>query len=52
MCGPHFCAMQITEDVRQYAAAQGLTEQDALKQGLEDKARECVKSGAEIYHKA
>ncbi|MCL4179624.1 MAG: phosphomethylpyrimidine synthase ThiC [Verrucomicrobia bacterium] len=40
MCGPHFCSMKITEDVRQYAAAQGFSEQEALKRGLEEKARE------------
>ena len=49
MCGPHFCAMKITEDVRQYAAQQGVSEQEALKQGMEEKAREFVKSGAELY---
>ncbi len=51
MCGPHFCAMKITEDVRQYAAEQGVAEQDALKKGLEDKAREFVQSGAKLYTK-
>ena len=40
MCGPHFCSMKITEDVRQYAAAQGWSEPEALKRGLEEKARE------------
>jgi phosphomethylpyrimidine synthase len=52
MCGPHFCAMKITEDVRKYAAEQGVNEQDALKKGMEEKAREFVKGGAEIYSKA
>ena len=51
MCGPHFCAMKITEDVRRYAAEQGVSEQDALKKGMADKAREFVKSGAELYAK-
>jgi len=51
MCGPHFCAMKITEDVRQYAAEQGLAEQDALQRGLEQKAEEFVEKGAEIYLK-
>ncbi len=52
MCGPHFCAMKITEDVRKYAAEQGVSEQDALRKGMEEKAREFVKSGAELYTKA
>ncbi|SPE50464.1 thiamin (pyrimidine moiety) biosynthesis protein [Verrucomicrobia bacterium] len=49
MCGPHFCSMRITEDVRKYAAAQGLGEQEALHKGLEEKAREFVEKGAEVY---
>ena len=52
MCGPHFCSMKITQDVRDYAAAQGVSEEDALKKGMEQKAVEFVKTGAEIYHKA
>jgi phosphomethylpyrimidine synthase len=40
MCGPHFCSMKITEDVRQYAAQHGLSEQEALEKGLAEKARE------------
>ena len=52
MCGPHFCAMKITEDVRQYAAEQGIEEQEALKKGMEEKSREFVKKGAEVYAKA
>ena len=52
MCGPHFCSMKITQDVRDYAAQQGLSEQDALRQGMEVKAIEFVKQGAEIYHSA
>ena len=51
MCGPHFCSMKITQDVREYAAKQGISEIDALKQGMEVKAIEFVKSGAEIYRK-
>ncbi len=49
MCGPHFCSMKITEDVRKYAAEQGLKEEEALKKGLEDKSKEFVEKGAEIY---
>jgi phosphomethylpyrimidine synthase len=52
MCGPQFCAMKITEDVRQFAAEQGVAEQDALKRGLDEKAKEFVKKGAEVYSKA
>jgi phosphomethylpyrimidine synthase len=51
MCGPHFCSMKITEDVRKYAAEQGLAEEQALKAGMEQKAREFVEKGAEIYSK-
>jgi phosphomethylpyrimidine synthase len=51
MCGPHFCSMKITQEVRDYAAQQGITEIAALKQGMEVKAVEFVKNGAEIYRK-
>ena len=51
MCGPHFCSMKITQEVREYAAKQGLSEIQALKQGMEVKAIEFVKSGAELYRK-
>jgi phosphomethylpyrimidine synthase len=49
MCGPHFCAMKITEDVRKYAAEQGVGEQEALRKGMDEKSREFVKKGAELY---
>src|ERR1700750_676110 len=49
MCGPHFCSMKITQDVRDYAEQQGVTDADALHHGMQEKAREFVKSGAEIY---
>lgn len=51
MCGPHFCSMKITQDVRDYAEKQGISEIDALKQGMEVKAVEFVKRGAQIYQK-
>ncbi|WP_374622821.1 phosphomethylpyrimidine synthase ThiC [Pandoraea sp.] len=51
MCGPHFCSMKITQDVRDYAAKQGISDEAALKQGMEVKAVEFVKSGAEIYRR-
>jgi phosphomethylpyrimidine synthase len=49
MCGPHFCSMKITEEVREYAARQGMDEQAALEAGMKEKAEEFVKTGAEIY---
>jgi phosphomethylpyrimidine synthase len=52
MCGPHFCSMKITQDVREYAAKQGLSDDEALQKGMETKAVEFVQAGAEIYSKA
>jgi phosphomethylpyrimidine synthase len=52
MCGPHFCSMKITQDVREFAAKQGLSDEEALVKGMEVKAVEFVQSGAEIYSKA
>jgi len=52
MCGPHFCSMKITEDVRQYAAAQGLSEEAALQKGMEEKSAEFAEKGAEVYLQA
>jgi phosphomethylpyrimidine synthase len=52
MCGPHFCSMKITQEVREYAAANGMSEVNALRQGMEVKAIEFVKNGAELYRKA
>ncbi|HWL53495.1 MAG TPA: phosphomethylpyrimidine synthase ThiC [Chthoniobacteraceae bacterium] len=49
MCGPHFCSMKITDDVRRYAAEQGITAETALEKGLEEKSREFVEKGAEVY---
>ena len=51
MCGPHFCSMKITQDVREYAAKKGLDEARALEEGLKEKAEEFKKGGAEIYRK-
>ncbi len=51
MCGPHFCSMKITQEVRDYAAKEGISEIDALKQGMQVKSVEFVKMGAEIYSK-
>ena len=44
--------MKITEDVRKYAAEQGIVEEDALKKGMEAKSREVVEKGAGVYAKA
>ncbi len=51
MCGPHFCSMKITQDVRDYAKAHGVKNEAALQQGLAEKAVEFVRQGAEIYRK-
>jgi phosphomethylpyrimidine synthase len=50
MCGPHFCSMKITQDVREFAAREGLEEEKALAVGMAEKAKEFLSSGAEIYH--
>jgi len=49
MCGPHFCSMKITQDVRDYAASLGVSGEDALQKGLEEKALEFREKGAELY---
>jgi phosphomethylpyrimidine synthase len=52
MCGPHFCSMKITQDVREYAAQKEIDEQAALDVGMQEKAEEFVHKGAEIYGRA
>ncbi len=49
MCGPHFCSMEITQQVRDYAAQRDLGEREALEKGMEEKSEEFRKAGAEIY---
>jgi phosphomethylpyrimidine synthase len=49
MCGPHFCSMKITEDVRQYAREKAMDDQTALEVGMKEKADEFKKSGMKIY---
>lgn len=49
MCGPHFCSMKITQDVRDYAAKQGLEAEKALGEGMKAKSAEFKQQGAEIY---
>ena len=49
MCGPHFCSMKITEDVRKYAAEKGLADDQAVSAGLEEKAQEFAAKGRDVY---
>ena len=49
MCGPHFCSMKITQDVREYAAQKKLDEQQAIQIGMKEKSEEFRKAGSEIY---
>ena len=51
MCGPNFCSMKITDDIRQYAAKKGMDENDALEAGMEEKSREFVAQGGKVYSK-
>ena len=51
MCGPHFCSMKITQDVREYAAQKQIEAEAALDVGLKEKAREFVEAGSEIYQR-
>ncbi len=52
MCGPHFCSMKITQDVRDYAARKALDEQAALEAGMKEMSEQFKQAGAEIYVKA
>jgi len=52
MCGPHFCSMKITQDVRDYAATLGIAEDQALEEGMKEKSQEFRREGAEVYRKA
>ena len=49
MCGPHFCSMKITQEVREYAATRGVGDDQALAQGMQEKAIEFVRGGAKLY---
>ena len=51
MCGPQFCSMKITKDVREYAESHGISEKAALEEKLKEKGREFIERGAEIYIK-
>ncbi|MCY3021171.1 MAG: phosphomethylpyrimidine synthase ThiC, partial [Planctomycetota bacterium] len=52
MCGPQFCAMKITEEVRAYAAQHGLNPEEALRRGMEERAAEFRRKGGEVYQAA
>ena len=52
MCGPKFCAMKITQDVREYAKDRGVAVETAFDQGMEEKSREFREAGSRIYQKA
>jgi len=49
MCGPNFCSMKITQDVREYAKENGVDETVALAKGMEQKSKEFTERGSEIY---
>ena len=49
MCGPHFCSMRITEDVRTFAKENGLESEEAIQAGMKAKASEFKEQGSEIY---
>ncbi len=49
MCGPHFCSMKITQDVRDYADAQEIEAAEALERGMAEKSKEFLAQGAEVY---
>ena len=51
MCGPHFCSMRISQDVRDYARAKGIAEADAITVGLEEKAAEFREKGSSVYRR-
>ncbi len=52
MCGPHFCSMKISQDVREFAAKEGISEQAALVKGMEVKSIEFVTKGSQLYSKS
>ena len=49
MCGPKFCSMKITQEVRDFAAAKGMAEAAALEEGLHAKAAEFNRTGGQLY---
>lgn len=51
MCGPHFCSMKISQDVRDYAAKKGISDEEALTKGMQEKSIEFIKKGSQVYQK-
>ncbi len=51
MCGPHFCSMKISQDVREYAKGKGIKDEEALQKGMDEKSQQFLNEGAEVYHK-
>ena len=51
MCGPHFCSMKISQDVRDYAKEKGIKDEEALQKGMDEKSQQFLEEGAEVYHK-
>ena len=49
MCGPKFCSMRISQDLREYAAKKGLTLEEAVETGLKEKAKEFRETGSRLY---
>ncbi|MEA1007435.1 phosphomethylpyrimidine synthase ThiC [Bacillus velezensis] len=49
MCGPKFCSMRISQDIRDYAKENGLTEDEAVNEGLKEKAKELAEKGSRLY---
>jgi phosphomethylpyrimidine synthase len=52
MCGPHFCSMKITQEVREYAEQHNLNDQAAIEAGMREKSQQFVQIGGEIYTKS
>jgi len=51
MCGPNFCSMRITDDIRKFAAENGMDEAEVLEEGMAEKSREFIAQGGEVYSK-
>ena len=49
MCGPHFCSMKITQEVRQYAKKEGLDSSEAVEKGMQEKSEQFKEAGSNIY---
>ena len=49
MCGPHFCSMKISDEVREFAKQKGIDSEEAIEAGMKNKAKEFINKGGEIY---